>query len=805
MRRYTGRHLRCAAYALSCAALFGAGSAAAQPVIDAVLSDAQLVTRPGCAILKINFNIRIRYAHHFPIDFGSDLSVTVNPVDRQQLVALQLLRREAARVPNGKSALIKAIDFETRPAIGSVLHVRFERPLYYQVAPGPDVQSIIVAISGAKRSPACRPELPIGVPGLRPPGAPSWLESGGPAPGRSPPNDRPPGKISDADLRTVAAAMDEARAALKKNNLDAAIALLTKALKYPENEYSAEAHELLGVARQRHGQPDAARAEYEDYLRRYPSGEGSERVRQRLAGLVTAAGEPGEKLRGPNERFAAKAPGTQIPPGGGTAWTFSGSLSEFYIRDDSFQTRRDASTAPNPNDDADSHRVHQNELLTGIDLMATWNNADTRGKIRFSGAQEHPFDSSFNDRFGVAALYSEVDIKDWDVFARGGRQTRNTDGVLGRFDGGLISWQALPFAKLNVVVGSPVLSRFDEPFRDDKWFYGASADFGPFWGGLEASVYAIEQRDRWLLDRQAIGAELRYFDLTKSGFATVDYDVHFQELNAAIISGSWILADKSTIYGGADYRKTPFLSTWNALLNQPFVTIYDMLRLQSEEQLQQLAVSQTPTYKSAMIGYSRPLNDHFQVSGDVTVVNLNQPLVASVVDAGLPSLPAGNEYFYSTQVMGSNLLKDGDMYVAGLRYSQLLDSNMWVVDFNTRYPWTNEFAFSPRLRLGYRAGRGIDLKEYTALPSLLLDYYWTRQLSFEAEIGWQQTWGEQAGFRENNADLFLTVGVRWDFDADTTTKTTDKRNCATPAAAALCRYSKGAQEGNCASPPPGCH
>ena len=804
MGRRVGRHLRHAACALSCAVLVGAGSVSAQPMIDAALSDAQLVSRPGCAILKINFNIRIRYAHHFPVDFGSDLNVTINAVDRDQFVALQLLKREATRVPHGKTAFIKAIDFETRQAIGSVLHVQFEHPLFYQVAPGPDVQSIIVAISGAKPSPTCRPVLPVGAPGLHPPGAPSYLESGGPPLGPNRPNDRPPGKISDADLRTVAATMDEARAALKKNNLDGAIALLTKALKYPENEYSAEAHELLGVARQRHGQPDAARAAYEDYLRRYPRGEGSERVQQRLAGLVTAGGEPGEKLRGPHERVGARPLGTQIPPTGETVWTFSGSLSAFYIRDDSFQVRRDASSAPNPNDDADSHRVHQNELLTSVDLMATWNNAATRGKVRFSGTEEHPFDSSHDDRFGVAALFSEIEIKDWDVFARAGRQTRNTDGVLGRFDGALLTWQGLPYAKFNVVAGSPVLSRFDLPGKDDRFFYGVSADFGPFWGGLEASIYALEQRDRWLIDRQAVGTEFRYFDQSKSAFATVDYDVHFQQLNAAIFSGSWILPDKSTIYGGADYRKTPFLSTWNALLNQPFVTLYDMLRLQTQEQLQQLAASQTPTYKSAMIGYSRPLNEHFQISADVTVVNLTQPLVPSVADPGLPTLPAGNEFYYSTQFMGSNLLTEGDMYIAGLRFSQLLDSNMYVVDFNTRYPITKEFFLSPRMRFGYRQGRGIDLKEYTALPSLLMDYYWTKSLSFEVEAGVQQTWTQQAGFKDNNVDLFLTFGVRYDFYTDDTTRNADKRNCATPVAAALCRYSNGVDRSNCTTPPAGC-
>jgi hypothetical protein len=54
-----------------------------------------------------------------------------------------------------------------------------------------------------------------------------------------------------------------------------------------------------------------------------------------------------------------------------------------------------------------------------------------------------------------------------------------------------------------------------------------------------------------------------------------------------------------------------------------------MLKIQSNLNLEQLVVNETPIFKSAMLGYSRPLNDHFQISGGVTVVNLNQPIAMS--------------------------------------------------------------------------------------------------------------------------------------------------------------------------------
>ena len=785
------------ALALAAGALFVSRSGSAQPVVDQALSDAQVAVEKGCTILKVTFNIRIRYASHFPLDRGDELRITVNPVDRNQAAVLQTLRREAATVPDGKRNGIKAIDLETQNPTGPVLRILFDRSVAYQVAPNSDTQSIVVAIAGAKPSPKCRPIFPAAA------GFPTAPFHDGAASTR--PKDRPVGRISDQDLRAVAGWMDEARAALHKSNLGAAIQLLTKILKYPENQYSAEAQELLGVARQKSGQLAEARAEYEDYLRRYPTGEQSERVRQRLAGIETASGEPNAPLHMPNGQPAGTLPAGKFTPSHETTWTLVGSASAFYIRDDSFNSVRDPSVAPDPNADPDSHRVHQNEILSSLDATAAWNNDQTRGRIRFSGTEEHLFDPASRDLAGVAALSVDTLVKDWNLRSVIGRQSLNTDGVLGRFDGGLLSWQPLSMLRLDLVGGSPALSRFDLPFKDDKYFYGAGMGLGPF-NGLETTLYAIEQRDRWLVDREAVGADVRYFDESKFAFGNVDYDVHFQRLNAAIFSGSWILPDKSTIYGGADYRRTPYLSTWNALLNQPFVTLYDMLKAQGNADLQQFALGQTPIYKSAMLGFSHPLTDKLQVSADATVVNLTQPISPIGLDPSLAALPAGNEYYYSTQLIANNLIKEGDMYIAALRYSQLATSNRFVLDFNSRFPLTNDWRISPRLRLGYAGGRGNDLTEYTVLPSILADYYWTKDLSFEAEIGVQWTSTTQTGIRSRDTEVMATVGVRYDFysDSSTSTKPDDgKSKFGAPAAAALCRYSTRPENGNCASSPTG--
>ncbi|HWN50509.1 MAG TPA: hypothetical protein VNO18_11920 [Xanthobacteraceae bacterium] len=790
------------ALALAGSTLVVLRSASAQPVVDQALQDAQLAVQKGCAILKVNFNFRIRYASHFPLDRGDELRITVNPIDRNQAAALLTLRREAATVPDGKLHGIKAITLETPNPTGPVLRILFDHPVAYQVAPNSDAHSIVVAIAGAKPSPTCSPVFP-GATYTTPPGGDGRNLN---VTAAIRPKTRTAGTMSESDLRAVAGWMDEGRAALRHNNPGGAIQLFTKILKYPENQYSAEAQELLGLARQKSGQLGEARAEYEDYLRRYPSGEQSERVRQRLAGIVTANDESSALLRTPNKVPAGAPPIGRFAPINETVWTLVGSASAFYIRDDSFRAVRDPTVAPDPTADPDSHRVHQNEMLSSLDATATWNNDQTKGKIRFSGSEEYRFDSE-RSLAGLAALSVDTLVKDWNLRTVVGRQTLNTDGVLGRFDGALFSWQPLPMLRVDLVGGSPALSRFDLPFKNEKFFYSAGLGLSPYLG-WETTLYAIEQRDRWLVDREAVGADLRYYDANKFAFGNVDYDVHFQQLNAAIFSGSWILPDKSTIYGGADYRRTPFLSTWNVLINQPFATLYDMLKAQTNapltnDQLLQLARDQTPIFKSAMLGFSHPLSDNWQVSADATVVNLTQPISPIGLDPSLAALPAGNEYYYSAQLIGNNLFKDGDMYIGALRYSQLATSNRYVLDLNTRYPLTNEWRLSPRLRLGYAVGTGIDLKEYTVLPSFLVDYYWTKNLNLEFEIGAQWTSTTQSGIKSKDTELLATIGLRYDFYSDTSTKADDRNKVLTPAAAALCRYSPRPDGNNCVSPLPG--
>ena len=743
--------------------------ARAEPLTNRVLQGHQLTTKDGCLMMKVSFNIRIRYVSHFPLESGTELRIAVRPIDPGQAVAEILTRRESLRPPDSRAAPVKAIDFEAARADGPSLTVQFLRPVVFKVGQGADFESVVIAISDPGSSKVCRPEFPIGAAGnwtatvvrepssqTRDPMRSQEAASSAPLPTRA--RDRASGTISASDLKSAAAAMDEARAALKKSDLAAAARLLTKVLRYPENPHSAEAQELLGVVYQKNKQLAEAKAEYEDYLRRYPSGDGAESVRQRLAAIETAQAPREEKLRAARH---AEVGGERGP--GQTTWSVSGSASQFYIRDDSFRVVRDPSLPRMLNADKEDHRVHRNALLSSLDLFGTWGNNSYKSKFRFSGTEEHRFGEDSDEIIGISALYYELMVRDWETLGRFGRQTRNTGGVLGRFDGGLLSWQSTPWMRWNVVGGSPVASRRDEPFKDEKYFFGTSVDFGPYFGGLDVSLFAIHQQVRDLVDRQAIGTEMRYLDATRSAFLTLDYDTHFQQFNAAIFSGSWTLPDKSTLHGGIDYRKSPYLTSWNALQGQQALTLFDLLKLRTKDEVVQMALDRTTDYTSANIGYSMPLTDKLQLNLDATAAHIDGTIASYGVDA-LPS--TGNEFYFSAQLVGSSFIREGDLYMAGVRFADRQDSSLYVLDFGTRFPMTPAWRINPRLLLSYREGKTTDLAEYTVLPSLLLDYYLGKDIAFEFEVGAKRTWREQAGIKDDDTELFFTAGYRYDFYAD---------------------------------------
>ena len=147
--------------------------------------------------------------------------------------------------------------------------------------------------------------------------------------------------------------MAEVRGAMSARDYPKALALLTKLQRQPEFPERAHAQELLGLARERSGQLAHAKAEYEEYLRRYPQGEAAERVAFRLRILRAAE---------------AKARTGRAGEGDTSGWEVVGGLAQTLRYDGS----RVTNGAPPPNTQLPpaAQSDTENALFTDVDLLA---------------------------------------------------------------------------------------------------------------------------------------------------------------------------------------------------------------------------------------------------------------------------------------------------------------------------------------------------------------------------------------------------------------------------------------------------
>lgn len=530
------------------------------------------------------------------------------------------------------------------------------------------------------------------------------------------------------------ALMEEARQAVARGEYARAIRIYTRVLQIPNTPHRPDAQEFLGLARERNGQLARAKAEYEAYLARYPDGPGADRVRQRLAGLVTARQAPKEKITGDE------------PQARPMRWRGGGNLSQFYRRD--VQRIEGAGEV-----------VAQSALVTDLDMFARGRGEHLDVRTRFNGGYSYDFRSGGENLTRLSTLYAHAGHRPLGISARLGRQTRGSDGVFERFDGLFLSYDTGPFGDLNLVGGYPVESSTSTSVDTEKVFYGVSGDLGPLPDAWHAGVYAIQQDAGALIDRRAVGGELRYFDEIRSLLALIDYDVHFRKLNILSVLGNWTFGE--TTYNLAVHlNRSPFLTASNALAGQGVTRVEDLLATFSEVQIEDLAVDRTAISRSVTAGLSHHLHEKLQLNTDFTLSSLS----ATPASGGVPATEGtGNEYLYSLQLIGNSLLRRGDLAIVGVIFSDASATRTATLTLDTRYPVNHLFHLNPRLRVDKREFKQDGSTQWRTAPSIRIDYRQGRNVNLEADVGAEWTERELAAGTEETSGYFLNIGYNLRF------------------------------------------
>lgn len=556
----------------------------------------------------------------------------------------------------------------------------------------------------------------------------------------------------------------------------------------------AEALELLGVAQEQKGHFAHARAEYQNYLKQFPKGEGNVRVQRRLVALekreqikalpasttapvTTVAGDKGQEIVNSKPAPAANAasvPGLRpslsdakpsadsslaVPPPNEWTLQHSGSLSAYYNLN---QGGRDFFVRPNLQNGWDKesvNRVYRNSVLSLGDYEGVANNPFYQARIHVSASHEKRF-TDMDDEARISTLTFEGKHKESGSSLRVGRQTHYGGGVLGRFDGGLLTVPVAPDWKLRAYGGGPVERAADEPFLFDRYFFGASADY-TFSKKLDVGAFIVEQETGAFLERRAIGAEARYIDEKGYGFGSMDYDIHFGDINSLLGSGTLNFDDKSSLTAMFDYRRSPTLFMSNALQGQVETSLQDLLVRYSTHEIEDLARDRTPVSTFASISYSRYIQEKLQVTGEVTVANMaSMPEFGGV--AATPS--TGWDTYSMLQLMATDVLRENDTVTGTVRYATTQSADRTMLETTVRLPMSDpSWHVGPSLRLGYADYKTEAAEEYVIHPMLRTWYNFSQNIQFEFEVGKRWTTRETQRGEENETELLLLSGLRYDF------------------------------------------
>lgn len=544
--------------------------------------------------------------------------------------------------------------------------------------------------------------------------------------------------------------LQRARAEQSAGNLVGAIETLNKLLNLPPNRASREGLELIGVVRLQTGDNERARSELDLFVKLYPTGADSDRVRARLAALPAGA---------PAGRTVVAAPATTTTSGS-IGVTYYGGQSKTRTQD--FQDSP-ISGLPELVDRPTISGTDQKQLVTTTDL--NWRHRDADQDIRFVVRDNYTADFMPDrpNKNRLSALYVDYKSMLRGTSIRLGRQSPLGGGVLGRFDGVSGGYSFAPKWKVNLVGGVPTDKLLDSKRR----FWGTSIDAEALTAHLSGSLYTMQQTIDGLVDRRAVGTDLRYFNGGLAVSGSLDYDVLLKGLNVAMVQGNWQLDDTSSWNFLFDRRNQPMLMLGNALFfadpSKPLPTTVrqaladigndlDLLR----ERVRTLTARST----QAQLGYITPISKNWQAGGNVQLVNV------SAIEA-VPSLQlarqesSGNQWSLGGQLIGSNLYSARDTHVFNLSYITSPMVKGYSVTYNNLSSLNEFWQLEPSLQ--FFTDDGVNGKNTRWKPGLRVTYRMATQLALESSFDYE--FSRQTGTQGNVNSNLMTYyfGGRYDF------------------------------------------
>jgi tetratricopeptide (TPR) repeat protein len=706
------------------------------------IDDVELRQEGANAVLQVRFVTPVLYSKSISAR-ASDLVqafYTLLPT-RDQISDVISERRLAAAGDIPSISVTDESDNSTAQANSSrKLVIRFAAPVRFRVRAGRDNRSIEVVFEGLGSSVRMAAAAPL---------APLTLATvlGGAT---------TPSQASVEIEASATALLTTAQSAFDAGQYPAATESLNKLLDLPPNSSSRRAQELVGLARLKAGDPTRAAKEFELFLKLYPQGADSDRVRQMMPSLPSVQAT----TAGPKKVVEATS-------------STNGSVSMFYyggksnVRSQEFQDSV-LGGLPVLQSDTTLSATDQRQLQTNVDL--NWRYRDAEKDMRFVFRDNYSLDQIKDvGKQRLSALYFDYRSMLNGTSMRLGRQSPNGGGVLYRFDGIQAGYTFQPKWKVNAVFGQPSDTLLDT----SRKFYGMSVDAEALTKELSGSAFVIEQVIDGETDRRGVGADLRYFSGGVSASAQLDYDLIIKGFNVAALQATWQLSESTVVNAMFDRRTTPILSLGNYLFFQdpallaPARRIQDLLGVKPIETLRDSVKGLTPYQTQAHIGGTTYIAKDWQLGADLSVTNVDAiPKVVDLLPDGQAS--TGNLWSAGAQLIGTNLYSARDTHVFNLTFMGGPIYHGTLLSYNNLSGLSEKWQMEPSLKFYTQSSSdGASNDIWTA--GLRAVYHVRQQVALETELTYEHSNQQGAskltgpGSVTSSNRMNYYLGVRYEF------------------------------------------
>ena len=360
-----------------------------------------------------------------------------------------------------------------------------------------------------------------------------------------------------------------------------------------------------------------------------------------------------------------------------------------------------------------------------------------------------------------------------------------------RFDGAWVRYTPVPqFLSVNLLGGQPRQFSLtpnyvpDDPrnFRADliPYFYGANVDIGPIGQAWSGNAYYFNQMVNGVVDRRAVGTEVRYGSNGKNIYGLVDYDIYFNALNIATVNGTWVTAG-TTFNFMADHRRTPYLRTSNALFGIPGASLSN-INTGNASLLREEALNVTATSDLFLAGVLHAVSKDWQLGGDVRLNRISgasasncliilpgtstvfiNPNAITDASCSLQALPGtGDIWTYTAQAIGANVPFENTTFVANASYITSPAYRGQSLTLNSLARLGQQWQFDTFVLL-YHQKDSFNVDLYRVTPTVRLNYRFLDSWTFEATGGVEKTRTDSSTQKDSTLREFFFFGLRWDF------------------------------------------